>query len=159
MSINLQNESGYPVDVGRIAAAAACVLTRQRPDAACDLSIVLTDNAAVAALNQQFRGIAAATDVLSFPAELPDMLADDALYLGDLVIAYPYAKDQAAHEGHDIGDSLCLLVIHGTLHLLGFDHDTPHNKAKMWAEQAACLEAIGISTAIVPALEGAADDH
>lgn len=159
MSINLQNEGGYLVDVGRIAHAVSCVLNRQRPDEACELSIVLTDNAAVAALNQQFRQINTATDVLSFPAELPDMFENEPLYLGDLVIAYPYAAEQAAREGHDLQDSLCLLVIHGTLHLLGFDHDTPENKAIMWAEQSACLQEIGVSTAIVPALEGAADDH
>ncbi|MFN8564627.1 MAG: rRNA maturation RNase YbeY [Anaerolineae bacterium] len=74
-------------------------------------------------------------------------------YLGDLVIAYPYAAAQAQREGHALDDSLALLVVHGTLHLLGYDHDTPEHRAHMWAAQELALLALGISPEIVPALE------
>jgi probable rRNA maturation factor len=109
-------------------------------------------------VNRQFRGIDAPTDVLSFPADEPPIEIDDEPpYLGDLIIAYPYASEQAARQGHTLSDSLSLLVVHGTLHLLGYDHDTPEHRAEMWAAQDAALTALGISTAIVPALEGG--DH
>ncbi|MEO1646460.1 MAG: rRNA maturation RNase YbeY, partial [Chloroflexota bacterium] len=75
----------------------------------------------------------------------------------DLIIAFPYTQAQAKRLGHDINDTLALLVIHGTLHLLGYDHDTPENRAEMWSVQANTLSAMGISDAIVPALEDA--DH
>ena len=54
-------------------------------------------------------------------------------------------------------ESLALLVVHGSLHLLGYDHDTPENKAEMWAEQAEALVALGISPEIVPPLEKESD--
>jgi len=89
-----------------------------------------------------------------------EMMDEDALpYLGDLIIAYPYALAQAQREGHDAMQSFSLLVVHGTLHLLGYDHDTLENRAEMWAAQETALMALGISTAIVPSLEGSIDDH
>ncbi|MCC6564927.1 MAG: rRNA maturation RNase YbeY, partial [Chloroflexi bacterium] len=101
------------------------------------------------------------TDVLTFPAyPLPDDIVqemDEPPYLGDLVIAYPYTCAQAERLGHSPADSLSLLVVHGTLHLLGHDHDTPERRAAMWDVQANALRALSISEDIVPWLEGA--DH
>jgi probable rRNA maturation factor len=119
------------------------------------LTIVLTSDAHIMALNQQFRGVSAPTDVLSFPADpipMPDGV-DEPRYLGDLVIAHPYALAQAKKLGHDPGESMALLVIHGTLHLLGYDHDTPERKSEMWAAQKMILSALGIDPEILPALE------
>jgi probable rRNA maturation factor len=159
--IEVINEHDFKVDVERLVAAASQVISQLALDPASSLSIVIETNEYVAGLNQQFRGIDAPTDVLSFPAEQPpdeimdEMLEDEPPYLGDLVIAYPYALAQAEHEGHDPGDSFALLVVHGTLHLAGYDHDTPEHRAEMWAAQEQALIALGISPDIVPALEGA----
>jgi probable rRNA maturation factor len=163
--INIQNEQNFPADSVRLQAAAQAVIDRHEVDAASSLSIVITTNEAVHALNLQHRGVDAPTDVLSFTADplpeglLAEMEEDDEEppYLGDLVIAYPYASQQAATLKHDLSDSLSLLVVHGTLHLLGYDHDTPESRAEMWEEQAAVLESLGIDTSIVPSLEG--NDH
>jgi probable rRNA maturation factor len=94
----------------------------------------------------------APTDILSFPAEpLPDLppeladLNDEPPYLGDLIIAYPYTRRQAEDSGHALEDELVLLVIHGTLHLLGYDHDTPDNEERMWSAQAELLAEAGVS--------------
>jgi probable rRNA maturation factor len=86
-------------------------------------------------------------------------LPDEPVYLGDLVIAYPYAQAQAQREGHDMMHSLLLLVVHGTLHLLGYDHDTVSNRAAMWAAQDRVLAALGVPLAIVPSLESYEQDH
>ena len=83
-------------------------------------------------------------------------IADEAPYLGDLVIAYPYASAQATGLGHPLADSLALLVVHGTLHLLGYDHDTTESRAAMWAAQARALTTLNISPEIVPSLEDSA---
>ena len=158
--VDIQNESGYPVEAVMLQKAAITTLTAQSAPEASTLTVVLTDNDTVAAMNQQYRGIAAATDVLSFPAEMPpaEFMDDEPPYLGDLVIAFPYAAAQADSEGHPLQESIMLLVVHGTLHLLGYDHDTPENRAAMWAAQDAALTQLGISTAIVPALESKTHD-
>jgi probable rRNA maturation factor len=153
-SVEVQNDDEYPVNAERLQHAALTVLARQQAQPGAEMTIVITDNEAVAALNNEFRGIDAPTDVLSFPADAPPFpMPDEPPYLGDLVIAYPYAASQAEREGHPVDDSFALLVIHGTLHLLGYDHNTPENRAVMWQLQDALLAELHISLDLVPALE------
>lgn len=160
--IDVVNEADYPVDAARLAQAISTVIAQHGHPAETGVTLVISDDNGVRELNAQFRGVDSVTDVLSFPADpLPPELAgevDDAPYLGDIVIAYPYASTQAATLGHDAGDSLALLAVHGTLHLLGYDHDTPERRAEMWAAQERGLIALGIPTALVPTLEDAAHD-
>jgi len=158
-TIHIQNEEAYPINAGKLQAAARTVLSQHGVAEQAELTVRLTNNAAVHRLNLQFRQVDAPTDVLSFPADPlpPELREDEMLYLGDLVIAYPYARAQAQHNKHDVQDSLVLLLVHGILHLLGYEHDTPEKKGEMWAAQATALNALGIDAAIVPALES--DDH
>ena len=159
-TIEVQNDDNFAVDMSRLQQAAQTVLARHDVAADSAITVVISTDEAVQALNKQHRNIDAATDVLSFPADpLPPELAEeeDESYLGDVIIAFPYTKAQAEREGHDVGDSVALMVVHGTLHLLGYDHDTPENRAEMWAEQVAALKIMGIDAAIVPALEGSDD--
>lgn len=102
------------------------------------LTLAITDDETVQRLNRDFRGIDTPTDVLSFAhgagAEeklvLPPELAGEmAGYLGDIVIAFPYAERQAAHYQNEINAELRLLAVHGVLHLLGYDHATPEEEA------------------------------
>jgi probable rRNA maturation factor len=154
-AVEISNEAEYPVDRQRLEGAVMAVLAAHTNASSGSLTVVITDNEAVAALNRQFRGIDAPTDVLSFPADAPPVeIPGEPAYLGDLVIAFPYALAQAAREGHDLQDSLALLVVHGILHLLGYDHDTAENRAAMWKAQENALCELGISPEIVPALEG-----
>lgn len=158
--VDIQNQGDYAVNEGRLREAASVVLTRQSAESESSLTIVFTHNDFVADLNRQYRGVDAPTDVLSFTADAPPAQEEgEPPYLGDLIIAYPYASAQAAREGHILDDSLALLVVHGTLHLLGHDHDTPENRARMWAAQEAALKALNIPLSYVPALEeGKSDD-
>jgi probable rRNA maturation factor len=148
--VDVLNEAGYTVDATRLQAAAITVLSRNEVQDGSSLTVAITNNEEVARLNQDYRGIDAPTDVLSFPM---DGMPGDTPYLGDLVIAYPYASDQAQRLGHALDDSLGLLVVHGTLHLLGYDHDTPERRAQMWAAQEGALVELGIPVEIVPTLE------
>jgi probable rRNA maturation factor len=160
--IQIINEPEFKIDSARLIAAAAQVINQEALEPDTALTIVIQTDAYITGLNLQFRGLDAPTDVLSFPAEVPpeEMTEDEPPYLGDIVIAYPYALAQAEREGHDPGDSLALLVVHGTLHLAGYDHDTPKRRAEMWAAQEQALIALSISPAIVPALEGThGEDH
>ena len=150
--IEVQNELAYDIAPEPLVAAVKVVLKQHQRDDA-ELQIVLQDNDHVQHLNQQYRGVDAPTDVLSFPADpLPPEFGEPD-YLGDLVIAVPYSREQAERLGQSFSDTLILLVVHGTLHLLGYDHDTAQNRATMWEHQAAALHELGIDTRIVPALE------
>ena len=94
---------------------------------------------AVAALNQQFRGVPEPTDVLSFSAQEPTpgfvTPAEAASYLGDVVIALPFTRQQAVDSGRELAGELRLMVVHGLLHLLGYDHADSSSEAVMWAHQ------------------------
>ena len=149
--VEIQNDSNYPVGEARLREAALAALTHEATPDGSALTIVVTSNDEVAALNRQYRGVDAPTDILSFPADEPP-------YLGDLIIAFPYASAQAEREGHMLDDSLALLVVHGCLHLLGYDHDTPEARAGMWTTQAEILQALDIPADYLPALEGGLDD-
>jgi probable rRNA maturation factor len=130
----------------------AALVAESRPDG--EVTLVITDDEQVHALNLQYLGEDHPTDVLSFPtaeAALPDVLAADptaahfvsapeaAGYLGDIIIAFPYAERQATGLGRAVRDELRLLAVHGTLHLLGYDHADAGQQAAMWARQDAIL--------------------
>ena len=112
--------------------AAQATLDYAGAPAGAGLSLVLTDDAQLRQLNRQYLGINSPTDVFSFPAGETDP-ETDLLYLGDVVISYQRAQAQAAAGGHPVEDELQLLVVHGVLHLLGYDHAEETEKAKMWA--------------------------
>lgn len=135
------------VSIERLHEAVAAVLKAE--DAAGDVTVVITDNETVAALNRRFLGRDGPTDVLSFPAEdtanaftLPPGTGH---YLGDIVIACPYVIAQAQRQGNDLAEELELLAVHGALHLLGYDHADPEEKAIMWAKQDAILHLLRAS--------------
>jgi probable rRNA maturation factor len=90
-----------------------------------DVSIAVVSDRRMRALNRQFRGKDAATDVLSFPAtHMPGVSS----FLGDIVIASGVATRQAREAGHSVGTELKVLALHGLLHLIGYDHDTDGGK-------------------------------
>jgi probable rRNA maturation factor len=107
-----------------------------------DLTIVIGGDVQLHELNRQFLGVDAPTDVLSFPADDTDPDSGER-YLGDVLISYPRAAAQAASAGHAVQDELQLLVVHGVLHLLGFDHAVPAEKTRMWEIQAQVLNSLG----------------
>jgi probable rRNA maturation factor len=112
--------------------------------ASADLTIVLTDDAQLHELNRGYLGVDAPTDVLSFPASETDPETGTP-YLGDILISIPRAKQQAQAAGHSVEDEVQLLVVHGTLHLLGHDHATAAEKKRMWQAQAEVLSQLGLS--------------
>jgi probable rRNA maturation factor len=119
-----------------------------------NVSVLITDDVQMQTFNRDYRGVDAPTDVLSFlqqaePASAVDVAMPDELaealgrQLGDLIIALPYTLHLAQHYGTSIDTELRLLSVHGTLHLLGYDHATPQEKAAMWESQDAVLRELG----------------
>lgn len=101
-----------------------------------ELSVLYCSGAEIRRLNVQFRALDEETDVLSFPSEedVKKLRHEPAPYLGDLAICPKYAKHHAAETGRALPDEVALLLIHGLLHLLGHDHETPSKERVMWAE-------------------------
>lgn len=151
ISIQVEIDVNDDLPLDRLKTAVARTLDAHQVPVGAELSIVVTDDATLRTLNQQYRAVDASTDVLSFPADptpLPDGEVEDDHYLGDLVLALPYIKRQAAAEEHTLSDELTLVVIHGTLHLLGYDHDTATHQATMWAMQADLLRALDVPISV-----------
>jgi probable rRNA maturation factor len=108
-----------------------------------ELTLVVTDDEGIRALSRDFLGLDVPTDVLSFGAQEesgPFVSAPEAgSYLGDVIVSYPRAVEQAQEQGHSTEQELSLLIVHGVLHLLGYDHADDAEKAVMWARQDAIL--------------------
>ena len=87
--------------------------------------------------NKQFRGIDSATDVLSFE---DGELVDGVINLGDIMISVQHIEEQAKRYGHSTKREFCFLMVHGFLHLYGYDHQTPEEEAEMIALQKEILK-------------------
>ncbi len=143
ITIQIDDPFVAEVDAADLTAVVAATLRAEgQPDA--EVTVVITDDEEVAALNAQYRGVEGPTDVLSFAAqeETPGFVSapEIAAYLGDILIALPFTRRQAAELGRPLRDELRLLAVHGTLHLLGYDHAEPEEEAAMWAKQDAVLD-------------------
>ncbi len=123
--------------------AAEYALQFDKKEGSASLSLRITDQNEMRTLNQQYRGLDKSTDVLSFPADFldPDL---GSRYLGDVVISFPEAAAQAEKRGHGVEAELQLLVVHGVLHLLGYDHGTAQEKKTMWELQDRVLKDLGL---------------
>jgi probable rRNA maturation factor len=125
---------------------AQAALQHQTPENSEDeLTIVLTGDEEIQQLNHQYLGIDAPTDVLSFSGGDIDP-ENNKRYLGDVIISYPRAKSQAAARRGSDASELQLLVVHGVLHLSGYDHAEELQKNEMWVLQAQVLKELGLDS-------------
>jgi probable rRNA maturation factor len=104
-----------------------------------EVTVVVTDEQGIRELNRDFLGRDKVTDVLAFATQEdggPFVPAPEAgKYLGDVIVCYPRAVQQALEQDHSVHEELALLVVHGVLHLLGYDHASEEEQAAMWALQ------------------------
>lgn len=113
------------LDVGALSVLAERVLTGEAVNHGTGVSILVTGDEHIQALNKEFLGIDEPTDVLSFPDEPgaePFPGGDEEPYLGDIAISFPTALHQASELGHSIDAEFAHLLVHGILHLCGYDH-------------------------------------
>ena len=113
------------------------------------IGLTFCDDDAIRAINKEYRGIDRATDVLSFPLYERDdeieLLEGELAPFGDIVLSVPHAQAQAAEYGHSVEREVCYLVVHGLMHLAGYDHIEPDDKVEMRAEEEALLNAVGVT--------------
>lgn len=122
-------------DVGPVVEAAAdavrAVLRAEDRSDGVEVSVALVDDARIRELNRDYRGKDRPTDVLSFPMNEEIETGDDRLFLlGDVVISLPTAARQAGEYGWGLGEEIARLAVHGTLHLLGYDHEGDEAEAE-----------------------------
>ncbi len=148
VSIDVEDEAWNAIpgleDLARKAAAAA--LAAGGGDAeATETAILFTDDSAITAINAEWRGKDYATNVLSFPA--PEGLivpAGEFEPLGDIVLASGVVAREAAEQGKTLHDHTAHLIVHGVLHLLGFDHEDDDGAAEMEGLEIGILKGLGI---------------
>lgn len=111
-----------------------------------DISVILVDNEEIHKLNREHRNVDSPTDVLSFPTNEGEMIAaiPDG-FLGDIIISLERAREQACEYGHSIVRETAFLTVHGTLHLLGYDHMIETEEKEMFALQKEILEGMGVT--------------
>ena len=132
-----------PLDLAAFERLAEFVLDREDAPVAIELSIAIVDLAEMTDLNQRYRGKEGPTDVLSFGCDDPCAVTapDEPITLGDVVISPEVAEQQASALGHTIEEELNLLLVHGVLHLLGYDHESDQDSGVMQARERVLLDA------------------
>jgi probable rRNA maturation factor len=143
MAVEIVNESGVPVDEEVLLGLAKSVLAALHVHPGAELSVICVDEAAMEQLHLEWMDLPGATDVMSFPMDelrpgTPQAPSSEGL-LGDVVICPQVAAAQAARGGHPTADEILLLLTHGILHLLGFDHEEPEERSEMFGLQAQLL--------------------
>jgi probable rRNA maturation factor len=145
VDLTLQVDDDYrsASDQARLELLVKRTLADQGVNRAVALSVVITGDELLHDLNRRYRGVDAPTDVLSFPGESDDARfvqpADEPHYLGDILISYPRVEAQASDHGHPASAELDVLVVHGCLHLLGYDDETDAGAEEMWTIQGRIL--------------------
>ena len=122
----------------RLAAAKAVRAAARCEGASGSISLMFTDDAGIQSLNNAYRKLDAPTDVLSFPS-------GEKIFLGDIAISLPCAERQAQEYGHGLDREVAFLVVHGMLHLLGYDHQTQDDETAMRARQREILMKAGFA--------------
>lgn len=126
-----------------VATAAEC---EDEDEAEWEISVLLTDDAAVQALNRDWRGKDKPTNVLSFPASADDLPMGAPMMLGDIAMAFETVVKEAEDLGKPLSDHFCHLVVHGMLHLLGFDHISDAQADEMEPLEIEILDGLGIKS-------------
>ncbi len=144
MEILIQNLQKTPIKIQRMRNLARRLLQAENCSDNIEVSIVLTDDENISKLNKEYRNIDGPTDVLSFSQIEGEEFGEDEceVPLGDVVISVETAKRQAEAQGHTLEEEIDLLLVHGLLHLLGYDHADSEDEEKMFARQAELLKAI-----------------
>jgi len=155
---------------GRAAQAAQACLSMCPSPRACaesnssvyELTLVLADAACVRQLNRDYRGQDKATNVLSFCAPAPANVQDSGApvpYLGDVILSHETLVEESREQGKNLADHLCHLVVHGVLHLVGYDHDTDQKSDAMEALEIQVLKSLGIADPYVLDESAGLDSH
>jgi len=152
-----------PVLVSKLASGRGCIplvrravretLKQEGIPLSCEVSVTLVDDARIQELNREYMGTDAPTDVLSFPQETPEgrpplQPSGNRAALGDIVVSLETVARQADEHDAAYERELALMVAHSTLHLLGYDHAEPAERAVMWERQESVMQTLETAAAL-----------
>jgi probable rRNA maturation factor len=145
MEINVLIEEGMEVqpEADWLQGIVEKTLSAENVPPNAEISLVITGQERIQELNRQYRGLDRPTDVLSFAMseekeDKPEAFIgppDGMLHLGEVIISYPQAVIQANERGHSIKKEMAILIVHGVLHILGYDHEKPEMEPAMTAKE------------------------
>jgi len=146
----VEDTLGASWDRSRIGALVRSLIEPELRRADYRVSLHLVSDETIRALNQEHRGKDAHTDVLSFPLHDPNGMRfvlppGEPVNLGDVVVSYPRAVEQASQFGHSVDRELGYLVAHGVLHLLGYDHEEDAERRVMRRKEEEALAPLGFT--------------
>jgi len=138
IAISVEEEFKELIDKEWARRIAQQVLKAENVTPPYEVSIVFTDSETIKRLNRDYRGVDEPTDVIAFymlsqKENTPTFVLppDGVTRLGEVIISYPQAAEQAREQGHSVNEELALLIVHGILHLLGYDHQQPEEEKRM----------------------------
>jgi probable rRNA maturation factor len=144
---NEQHDVG--VDEHRLVSLVRTAAVEEGVDPRAEVTVLLVERSAMASLKEKWLGESGPTDVLAFPMD--DQPSDDEPYiLGDIVICPDVAREQAATAGHDVGAEVDLLLVHGFLHLMGYDHVKPQEARSMRHRERKILQEFNRHASVPP---------
>ncbi len=146
MEVNVLIDQGFEecIEASWLEHVAEKILAAQGADSGAELSLVITSQEKIRQLNLSYLGEDEPTDVLAFSMlpEQPEVNQtpfvappDGVQHLGEVIISYPQAVIQAEEHQHSVKREIAILIIHGTLHLLGYDHDNPEMEREMRTQE------------------------
>jgi len=139
--LNIADQYSDFINSSHLERSVLVTLNHQGVSPDSDLTILVDDDQRIQKLNNEYLSIDAPTDVLAFPAGFTDPDTGHN-YLGDVIISFPQAKSQAEKRGHSLEAEIQLLIVHGVLHLLGYDHLESEDKEIMWSAQSQVLSQV-----------------
>lgn len=139
LEIDVHNETWYEIKSSLLKQFQDVLVAEGFVDEEASISLACVDNSTMQALNKEYSGIDAPTDVLSFPEQdLDDFMAQNlqsGALLGEIVIAVDIMKEQAPKYDNSVDEEFCRLFTHGVLHLIGYDHQDDEQKKEMQSKE------------------------
>jgi probable rRNA maturation factor len=151
MEVDVSFDEGFEgcLDTDWLKGIAESTLAAEKIEGDTEMGLVIAGQQRVRQLNKSYRGKDSPTDVLAFamlskPEEETPFTAppDGVRHLGEVIISYPQAVKQAKEQKHSVAREVTILIIHGTLHLLGYDHIKDEDAARMRAREKEILESL-----------------
>jgi probable rRNA maturation factor len=135
ISVVVVDETDGTIEVERWAALVEGVLRAEGVSGPAETNVVFVGADEMSSLNAEHMGATGPTDVLSFPIDDAPSVSDEVRFVGDIVVCPEVAAANAPSHAGDVDDEIALLLVHGSLHLLGHDHAFPDERAAMWSAE------------------------
>ena len=145
LELEIEDEGAGGLDAGWLERVVSHALAGRLSEPALTVGLTVTGDEGIRRINREYRNIDNPTDVLSFPLlefDAPErprpgfpLPPDEPLSLGDIVVSYPRAVEQAASYGHSVEREIAFLLVHGAMHLLGYDHEDAADQEAMRREE------------------------